>query len=77
MCELIILDEQGVDAEFVSLEAIVPAYEGDTDGTGVQLDQAFYDSVANAVGERLEQCGRRVPVVTGMSGPIPNFLLQQ
>ncbi len=29
------------------------------------LGQDFYDSVAVAVGERIKQCGPRVPVVTG------------
>ncbi|QRV96208.1 amino acid kinase family [Ceratobasidium sp. AG-Ba] len=77
-CKLVatVLRDRGVDAEFVSLESIVPVFEGDTDGK-VQLDQAFYDSVAKAVGERLEQCGRRVPVVTGFFGPVPGSLLAQ
>ncbi|KAG8788263.1 Aspartokinase [Ceratobasidium sp. 428] len=78
-CKLVatVLRDRGVDAEFVSLESIVPAYDGDTDGGDTQLDQAFYDSVARAVGERLEQCGRRVPVVTGFFGPVPGSLLAQ
>lgn len=29
------------------------------------LDQSFYDRVAAAVGERIKQCGNRVPVITG------------
>ncbi|KAG9080648.1 Aspartokinase, partial [Ceratobasidium sp. 370] len=78
-CKLVatVLRDRGVDAEFVSLESIVPAYESDTESTNIQLDQAFYDSVARAVGERLEQCGRRVPVVTGFFGPVPGSLLAQ
>ncbi|KAH7872103.1 Aspartate/glutamate/uridylate kinase [Lentinula edodes] len=71
-----VLRDQGIDAEYVSLEDVVPeeddaVFENDT------LDQSFYDKVAQAVGERVKQCGRRVPVVTGFFGPIPGSLLTQ
>ncbi|KAJ3932574.1 MAG: Aspartate/glutamate/uridylate kinase [Lentinula lateritia] len=71
-----VLRDQGIDAEYVSLEDVVPeaddaVLENDT------LDQNFYDKVAQAVGERVKQCGRRVPVVTGFFGPIPGSLLTQ
>lgn len=56
---------QGIDAEYVSLEDVVSAVEEDESGNDT-LDQTFYDRVAQAVGERVKQCGRRVPVVTGM-----------
>lgn len=57
---------QGVDAEYVSLENIVPNL-ADDEGVGINdsLDQSFYDRVAVALGERMKQCGSRVPVVTG------------
>ncbi|CAE6479721.1 unnamed protein product [Rhizoctonia solani] len=63
-CKLVaaVLRDRGVDSEFVSLENIVPVFE--SEGGETQLDQSFYDSIAKAVGERLAQCGRRVPVVT-------------
>ena len=62
---------KGIDAEFVSLENIVPEIDEneihDANGTrDVTLDQAFYDRLAVAVGERIKQCGNRVPVVTGI-----------
>ena len=41
------------------------------------MDQAFYDRVAELVGERIKQCGTRVPVITGFFGPIPGSLLRQ
>lgn len=44
---------------------------------GGSLDQSFYDRVAQAVGERIQQCGSRVPVVTGFFGPVPGSLLRQ
>ncbi|KAF8217697.1 Aspartate/glutamate/uridylate kinase [Mycena galopus ATCC 62051] len=71
-----VLRDQGIDAEYVSLENIVPAIEDldDDDGT---LNQEFYDQLSLAVGERVKQCGRRVPVVTGFFGPVPGSLLQQ
>ena len=60
---------QGVDAELVSLENIVePAGEGDeTTGSDSQrqLGQPFYDRLSKRLGERLNECADRVPVVTG------------
>jgi aspartate kinase len=57
---------QGIDAEYVSLENIVPESD-DFDGFGdTSLDQAFYDRLVLAVGERIKQCESRVPVVTGL-----------
>lgn len=55
---------QGIDAEYVSLEDVLSAVEEDESGSDT-LDQTFYDRVAQAVGERVKQCGCRVPVVTG------------
>ncbi|KAJ7089197.1 Aspartate/glutamate/uridylate kinase [Mycena belliarum] len=72
-----VLRDQGVDSEYVSLEDIVPEpddLEASDDGT---LDQDFYDRLSRAVGERVKQCGPRVPVVTGFFGPVPGSLLQQ
>ena len=55
-----------MDAEFVSLENIIPLPEdGDLSGEEGTLGQEFYDRVAVLVGERIKQCGPRVPVVTG------------
>lgn len=59
-----VLRDQGIDAEYVSLEDIVPEMDDDT-FTG-SLDQAFYDRLSVAVGERIRACGARVPIVTGM-----------
>ncbi|KAF7338735.1 hypothetical protein MSAN_02195800 [Mycena sanguinolenta] len=72
-----VLRDQGIDAEYVSLEDIVPSAEDlefMEDGT---LDQEFYDQLSRAVGERVKMCGRRVPVVTGFFGPVPGSLLEQ
>jgi hypothetical protein len=52
---------QGVDAEYVSLESVVPSYD-EVDGA---LGQDFYDRVSDAFAERIRQCEPRVPVVTG------------
>ncbi|GJE93717.1 aspartate kinase [Phanerochaete sordida] len=79
-CKIItaVLRDRGVDAEFVSLENIVPLPDdGDHYEEGETLGQEFYDKVAVAVGERIRQCGRRVPVVTGFFGPVPGSLLRQ
>jgi aspartate kinase len=52
---------QGIDAEYVSLEHVVPPYD-DADRT---LGQDFYDRVSTALAEMVRRCGPRVPVVTG------------
>ena len=52
---------QGVDAEYVSLENVVPSYD-EVDGA---LGQDFYDRVSDAFAERIRHCEPRVPVVTG------------
>ncbi|KII91305.1 hypothetical protein PLICRDRAFT_38045 [Plicaturopsis crispa FD-325 SS-3] len=78
-CKIItaVLRDQGIDAEYVSLENVVPNFD-DSDPKSGLLDQAFYDRVAEAVGERVSQCGPgRVPVVTGFFGPVPGSLLTQ
>ncbi|KAH8116184.1 aspartate kinase [Phellopilus nigrolimitatus] len=77
-----VLRDRGIDAEFVSLENVVPSLsaddpDGEQSGPQGTLDQSFYDRVAQAVGERLQQCGNRVPVVTGFFGPVPGSLLRQ
>ncbi|KAJ2936831.1 hypothetical protein H1R20_g231, partial [Candolleomyces eurysporus] len=75
-----ILRDQGIDAEYVPLDDIVPESlaEGDSDvAAGTALGQDFYDGVAKAIAERIEACGRRVPVVTGFFGPVPGSLLTQ
>jgi len=52
---------QDIDAEYVSLESVVPSYD-EVDGA---LGQDFYDRVSDAFAERILQCEPRVPVVTG------------
>ncbi|PCH44782.1 aspartate kinase [Wolfiporia cocos MD-104 SS10] len=71
-----ILRDRGIDAEYVSLENIVPVTEEELSDTET-LGQEFYDRVASAVAERIQQCAPRVPVVTGFFGPVPGSLLRQ
>jgi aspartate kinase len=84
---------QGIDAEYISLENIVPEAEDIDTAKELMLDQSFYDRLAMALGERINQCGPRVPVVTGLFftplripylrsvsgffGPVPGSLLRQ
>ncbi|KAN0116522.1 aspartate kinase [Russula decolorans] len=74
-CKIItaVLRDRGVDAEYVSLESVVPSYD-EVDGA---LGQDFYDRVSDAFAERIRQCEPRVPVVTGFFGPVPGSLLKQ
>lgn len=84
-CKIVaaILRDRGIDAEFVSLENILPAGDKSVDvddssrSEAGTLDQTFYDRVAELVGERIKQCGNRVPIVTGFFGPVPGSLLRQ
>ncbi|KAF5338091.1 hypothetical protein D9611_014192 [Ephemerocybe angulata] len=81
-CKLMaaILRDQGIDAEYVSLDDILPESLATDDfetTADKALGQDFYDTVAKAIAERIEQCGRRVPVVTGFFGPVPGSLLSQ
>lgn len=64
---VLIIFAQGVDAEFVSLENILPIPEDGDLSSDETLGQEFYDKVAISVGERIRKCGPRVPVVTGKS----------
>ncbi|CCM05100.1 uncharacterized protein FIBRA_07307 [Fibroporia radiculosa] len=73
-----ILRDRGIDAEYVNLEHIVPLTEdGEASSDTDTLGQDFYDHVAEAVAERIKQCGSRIPVVTGFFGPVPGSLLRQ
>lgn len=74
-CKIItaVLRDRGIDAEYVSLESVVPSYD-EVDGA---LGQDFYDRVSDAFAERIRQCEPRVPVVTGFFGPVPGSLLKQ
>ncbi|KAI9444102.1 aspartate kinase [Lactarius indigo] len=67
------LRDRGIDAEYVSLENVVPPYD-QVDGT---LGQDFYDQVGTAFATRVQQCGARVPVITGFFGPVPGSVLKQ
>ncbi|GAA6048829.1 hypothetical protein JCM3770_003642 [Rhodotorula araucariae] len=81
------LRDRGIDAELVSLENIIDwdvlgeDGEGATGGKGAdgppQLGQAFYSRLSQRLGERLAECGDRVPVVTGFFGVVPGSLLAQ
>ncbi|KAG9223991.1 hypothetical protein CCMSSC00406_0004393 [Pleurotus cornucopiae] len=71
------LRDQGVDAEFVSLEDIILDDETEDGASPGTLDQTFYDRLSVALGERIRQCSPRVPVVTGFFGQVPGSLLQQ
>jgi len=74
-CKIIVavLRDRGIDAEYVSLENVVPPYD-EIDGT---LGQDFYDRVSDALAARIRQYGTRVPVVTGFFSHVPGSLLKQ
>ncbi|KAF8496979.1 Aspartate/glutamate/uridylate kinase [Gautieria morchelliformis] len=81
-CKLVatILNDRGVDAEYVSLENIVPEGQDEADSKDWDadtLDQGFYNRLSVVLGERMSRCGSKVPVVTGFFGSVPGSLLRQ
>ena len=72
-CRLIaaLLQDQGVDSEYVDLSKII---DFETDG---RLNQHFYDHVARNIASRIQACGSRIPVITGYFGPFPGGLLDK
>ncbi|KAI0044317.1 aspartate kinase [Auriscalpium vulgare] len=71
------LQDRGIDAEYVSLENVVPEHDDPDASIDGALSQAFYDAVSDAFAERVRRCGARVPVVTGFFSPVPGSLLRQ
>ena len=65
---------QGIDSELVNLDNIIDATishvsDQQLASTGdqgfAQLGQEFYDQLAIRLGQRIRECGSRVPVITG------------
>lgn len=55
-----VLEDQGIEAQFVNLEAAIEAAFNPA-----ALDQNFYDYLSCVFASALSDCGHRVPVVTG------------
>ncbi|KAF4998419.1 hypothetical protein FDECE_11793 [Fusarium decemcellulare] len=66
-----VLSDRGISSEAVDFSDIIPSNMHST------MDQAFYDSVARVMAERVKACQATVPVVTGFFGPIAGGLLAQ
>lgn len=64
-----LLQDQGVDAEYVDLADIIDFKVSHS------LDQQFYDNVAANLGKRLDGMATKVPVISGYFGAIPRGLL--
>ncbi|KAI9634124.1 putative aspartate kinase [Dioszegia hungarica] len=79
------LRDRGLDSEIVILDNIVDAAMSSAESTSAgngdqgvaQLGQDFYDELSKRLGERIRECGDRIPVVTGYFGPVPGSLLAQ
>lgn len=83
---MLMMGEQGIDSELVTLESIVdkdaddsrpPPRSGSSEHDLPQLNQAFYARLCDRLRDRLLQCEDRVPVVTGFFGVVPGSLLSQ
>lgn len=66
-----VLRDRNVDSQFVELSEIIDMKPSPS------LDQDFYDYLVAKLGEQIEKCGEKVPVVTGFFGPVPKGLLDQ
>lgn len=67
-----LLQDRGVDAEYVDLSDIIDF------ATEIHsIDQEFYDRLAELLGKRIEACSAKVPVITGYFGVVPGGLLDK
>ncbi|PQE12015.1 aspartate kinase protein [Rutstroemia sp. NJR-2017a BVV2] len=64
-----LLRDRGVDAEFVDLSDAIHFK------TPKELDHEFYRDVGQAILEKIEACGDRVPIITGYFGTVPGGLM--
>ncbi|KAJ5231983.1 hypothetical protein N7468_004939 [Penicillium chermesinum] len=67
-----LLQDRGVDSQYVDLADVIDFSIGSHG-----LDQEFYNNLAAALGKKVDECGHRVPVITGYFGIIPGGLLDQ
>jgi aspartate kinase len=68
----VLLQDRGVDAEYVDLSTVIDFPTGDQG-----LDQVFYNNLAAALGKRMKACTARVPVITGYFGIVPGGMLDK
>ena len=66
-----VLQDRGVDAQFVNLSDIIDF----TSPLG--LNYEFYAKLASALKRKVEDCGTKIPVVTGYFGIVQGGLLDQ
>lgn len=66
-----LLEEHGVDSAYVDVSEVI---DFPVQGS---LDQAFYDSVARRLGDKIRSCPAQVPVITGFFGMVPGGLLDK
>jgi aspartate kinase len=66
-----LLRDQGTDSQYVDLAEVIDFEARET------LDQPFYERLAVALGQRVQSCGSKVPVLTGYFGQVPGGLLDK
>ncbi|KAK9316524.1 Aspartate/glutamate/uridylate kinase [Lipomyces starkeyi] len=67
-----LLNDRGIAAQYVNLDSIIPIGYSAKHG----LDQSFYDHIATEIGNKIQECGEKVPVITGYFGIVPGGLLE-
>ncbi|KAI8984144.1 Aspartate/glutamate/uridylate kinase [Mycotypha africana] len=63
-----VLQDRGIDSRLIVLNNLI-------EREFTVLDQSFYDYIAQRLEEVIQECGQRVPVLTGFFGNVPGSLL--
>lgn len=66
-----LLQDLGVDAAYVDVSDVLKPLPN----ASKRLDETFYTTTAAALGQRVLDCGEKVPVITGFFGNVPGGLL--
>ncbi|KAI8088637.1 Aspartate/glutamate/uridylate kinase [Halteromyces radiatus] len=69
-CQIVaaLLKDKGIDSKFINLNNMI-------DKEFDNLNQEFYDYLATRLATIVEECGNKVPVLTGFFGNVPGSLL--
>ena len=65
-----LLQDHGFESQYVDLSNII-----NFELSGKKLNQQFYQRLAQAIGERIQLCENKVPILTGFFGLVPGGLL--
>lgn len=64
-----LLNSMGIDAEYVSLDSLI-------DKPFQEVDKDFYDYAKKRLKKVIDDCGHKIPILTGYFGFVPNGIIQ-